>query len=404
MRLLSLCHHRLPSHHTNTQQLVWTSTELARLGHEVEVVCCKSDAHGIAWRERIAEYYGVGALPDSIAFVPVCTGRIAGLLHEARADLRNVRYAGKNKDGVVHTRDPFALTLALALGLRCIFETYRIDINEDARYGPWRALNYHHKNLLGIVTHSDLCRQSFIQAGIPEAHVMTNYNGYAPEHFSPALTREEARARLGLGSVDRIATYTGRIDTTKGIPFLARIAHQLPEVTFLLVGAIAGSDEESTVLRIARDLGAENILLKPRVPPSEVAAYMFASDCLVIPPTAAPLVRHGRTVLPMKTFSYLGAGRPIVAPDLPDLREVLHHNDNALLVPPDQVDAAAEAIRHAVFDAALGEKLGSAARRDAAQFTWRARAKRLSQFLQNLGVPAGFPAWRDQTKEVGSRP
>src|SRR4051812_32924128 len=102
MRLLSLCHHRLPSHHTNTQQLVWTSTELARLGHEVEVVCCKSDAQGITWRERIAEYYGVGVLPDSIAFVPVCTGRIAGLLHEARADLRNVRYAGKNRDGVVH--------------------------------------------------------------------------------------------------------------------------------------------------------------------------------------------------------------------------------------------------------------------------------------------------------------
>ena len=58
----------------------------------------------------------------------------------------------------------------------------------------------------------------------------------------------------------------------------------------------------------------------------------------------------------MKTFSYLAAGRPIVAPDLPDLREVLRHNENALLVPPDDVDAAAAAIRLAVFNRPIGEK------------------------------------------------
>lgn len=388
MKLLSLCHHRLPSYHTNTQQLVWTSTELARLGHKVEIVCCKSGVEGITWRERIAEFYGLDALPESLAFVPVCTGRLSGLLHEARADLRNVRYAGTNRNAIVHTRDPFALGLALALGLRCIFESYRIDINEDMRYAPWRALNYHRKNLLGIVAHSELCRSSFIQAGVPQEHVMTNYNGYAPAHFTPVLTREKARAQLGLNPTEPIATYAGRIDVSKGLPFLARVAHHLPEVVFLLVGAVAGSEQEKTVLRIAKELGAENIRLTPQVPPAEVSAYLFASDCLVIPPTAAPLVRHGRTVLPMKTFSYLAAGRPIVAPDLPDLREVLHHQENALLVPPDDVEASADAVRSAVFDRALSEKLGSGARRDAVQFTWRARAERLSVFLGGLRVSA----------------
>ena len=161
-------------------------------------------------------------------------------------------------------------------------------------------------------------------------------------------------------------------------------------MVFLLVGAVAGSEQEKTVLRIAKELGAENIRLTPQVPPSEVSAYLFASDCLVIPPTAAPLVRHGRTVLPMKTFSYLAAGRPIVAPDLPDLREVLHHQENALLVPPDDVEESAAAIRSAVFDRSLAEKLGSGARRDAAHFTWRARAERLSVFLQNLCKPDGL--------------
>lgn len=390
MRLASLCHHPLPAHHTNTQQLVWTTSELVRLGHRIEVVCCKSEATGAAWRNRIIDFYGLDDLPDSIEFVPVCSNRPHGtILPEARADMRNVNYARQNRPDLVLTRDPYALTLALGVGLRCVFETYRVDINEDKRFGPWRALNYHRKNLLGIVAHSDFCRRSFIDAGIPEAHVMTNYNGYAPAHFTPALTREEARAHLGLAAEDCIVTYTGRIDVTKGIPILARMAQQLPEVTFLLVGAASGSDHEREILRHVQEAGASNVRLRPRVPPSEVAAYLFASDCLVIPPTAAPLLRHGHTVLPMKTFSYLAAGRPIVAPDLPDLREVLHHDENALLVPPDNVEAAAAAIRLAVSNRLVGEKLGYAARRNAAQFTWQARAERLSLFLKKIREPEG---------------
>jgi alpha-maltose-1-phosphate synthase len=390
MRIVSLCHHTIPSHHTNTQQLVWTTTELARLGHHVEVVCCKSDAVGPAWREQIVDYYGLDALPDSIDFVPVCSGRTGHILPEARADLSNVLHARRHRHELVHTRDPFALTLALAAGLRCVFETYRVDINEDARFGPWRALNYRRKNLLGVVTHSDLCRQSFIKAGIPEARVTTNYNGYAAAHFSPVLTREAARAHLGLETAKCIATYAGRVDVTKGTDFLVRVAQQLPDVIFLLVGTVPGSEGERAVLQHVQNAGVKNVRLRPRVAPSEVAAYLFASDCLVIPPTAAPLRRHGRTVLPMKTFSYLAAGRPIVAPDLPDLREVLHHEENALLVPPDNVEAAAAAIRLAVSHQPATEKLGYAARQNAAYFTWQARAERFSAFLENVCAPNGF--------------
>jgi glycosyltransferase involved in cell wall biosynthesis len=388
MRLVSLCHHTLPSHHTNTQQLVWTTTELARLGHHVDVVCCRSDAVGDAQRERVASYYGLDALTDSIDFVPVGSGDTRGILREARADVLNVMYARRNKRELVHTRDPFALTLALAAGLRCVFETYRVDINEDARFGLWRAINYNRENLVGIVTHSDLCRRSFIKVGMSEARVVTNYNGYAPAHFAPLLTREAARARLGLEAIDCIATYTGHVDTTKGIHFLVRVAQQIPNVIFLLVGAAPGSEEERTVLRFVEEAGARNVRLLPRVTPSEVSTYLFASDCLIIPPTAAPFHQHRRTVLPMKTFSYLAAGRPIVAPDLPDLREVLQHNENAILVPPDDVEAAAAAIRLAVFNRTIGEQLGNVARRNAAQYTWQARAKRLSTFLENICAPA----------------
>ncbi|MBA3651223.1 MAG: glycosyltransferase [Chthoniobacterales bacterium] len=388
MRLVSLCHQTIPSHHTNTQQLVWTASELARLGHEVVVICRRSEDEGAEWRGRIASYYGLDALPDSIDFVPVGSANGGVLLPEVSADIRNVIAARGMDPDFVHTRDPVALTLALAAGLSCVFETYRVDLNESPLFAPWRALNYRRKNLLGIVTHSELCRQSFISARVSQERVQTNYNGYSPAQFTPPLTMEAARTQLGLAPTDRLVAYTGHVELTKGIDFVVRLAQELAEVTFLLVGGADGSEKERSAQRLIARAGVSNIRLVPRVAPKDVPAWLFASDCLLIPPTAAPLQRHGRTVLPMKTFSYLAAGRPIVAPELPDLREVLRHGENALLVPPDNVGAAAAAIRSVVDRGPLASQLGQTARRDAAKYTWGARAERFAAFLQNLGTPA----------------
>jgi glycosyltransferase involved in cell wall biosynthesis len=126
-----------------------------------------------------------------------------------------------------------------------------------------------------------------------------------------------------------------------------------------------------------------------RVPLNEVPNYLFASDCLIIPPSAAPLRKHRHTILPMKTFSYLAAGRPIIAPDLVDLREMLRPNENALLVAPDDVDAAVTNVRRVIGDERLAEQLGATALQDSAQYTWTKRAERLSRFLDSACARLG---------------
>ena len=110
--------------------------------------------------------------------------------------------------------------------------------------------------------------------------------------------------------------------------------------------------------------------------------YLLAADVLLQPPSLVPLRLIGNTVLPMKIFLYLAAGRPIVAPDLPDLREVLQHDENALLVPAGDPEAAARAVAHILDDASLAARLGDAARQTAAGLTWDARAERVLTFLE----------------------
>jgi glycosyltransferase involved in cell wall biosynthesis len=128
----------------------------------------------------------------------------------------------------------------------------------------------------------------------------------------------------------------------------------------------------------ARRAGAANLLVVPRVSVRDVAQYLCAADCLVVPPTSEPLMRYRRTVLPMKVFSYMAAGRPIVAPNLPDLREVLTNDETALLVPPDDTNAAAAAIRALMQDSARADHIGAAARQASRRFTWEARARKIA--------------------------
>ncbi|MDX1502758.1 MAG: glycosyltransferase, partial [Thermoanaerobaculia bacterium] len=64
--------------------------------------------------------------------------------------------------------------------------------------------------------------------------------------------------------------------------------------------------------------------------------------------------------------------------DLPVLREVLRHHENALLVEPGRPDARAEAIERLRDDSDLRRRLGETARRDlVAGHTWDRRAERV---------------------------
>jgi glycosyltransferase involved in cell wall biosynthesis len=81
---------------------------------------------------------------------------------------------------------------------------------------------------------------------------------------------------------------------------------------------------------------------------------------------------------PLKIFEYMAAGKAIIASDLPTLREVLRDRDNALLVPPDDLDAWTRAVCELAADAAERQRLGARALSDfAGQHSWQARAHRI---------------------------
>jgi glycosyltransferase involved in cell wall biosynthesis len=163
----------------------------------------------------------------------------------------------------------------------------------------------------------------------------------------------------------------------KGLGLMLEMARALPEVQFVIVG----SEGEGEVERRAARL--DNVRVVPWQSFDEMTPYLYAADVLLIPPSTTPLKKVGNTVLPMKTFPYMAAGRAILAPNSPDLRELLQDGENAALVPPDDSDAAVRRLRSLLDDPDTRERLGAAARADIEDHTWPRRAERILHFIQD---------------------
>ena len=124
-------------------------------------------------------------------------------------------------------------------------------------------------------------------------------------------------------------------------------------------------------------IGQDNTTL----PPTRVPLYLAAADLGVVPNRSKPAI-SARYTSPLKVFEAMATGLPLVASEVPSLRELLEDGRDALLVPPDDPGALAEGIARLAGDAALRERLGTSLSARAARHTWDARAARILDWME----------------------
>ncbi len=66
-----------------------------------------------------------------------------------------------------------------------------------------------------------------------------------------------------------------------------------------------------------------------------------------------------RRVIPNKAFQAMACGTPLVTADTPAARELLRDDESALLVPPDDAEALAAALRRLASEPGLSERLSA---------------------------------------------
>jgi glycosyltransferase involved in cell wall biosynthesis len=118
------------------------------------------------------------------------------------------------------------------------------------------------------------------------------------------------------------------------------------------------------------------------VPPPALDAERAEADLFVIPLLDSTTARLFTS--PLKLFEAMASNRPVVASDLPSIREILSHEVNALLVPPGDPRALAAAIERLLRDSALSTRLAARAFEDVKAYSWDRRAEAISSFLESL--------------------
>lgn len=279
---------------------------------------------------------------------------------------------------MVYTRTIAPILPCLAAGMPVLFETYR-PLTRQFRWSklPFRQVGKR-EAFLGIITHSKLARDAFIEDGVPAEKVETVYNGFDPSAFATERTPSEARQALGLPDRPTVM-YTGRIAPVKQIDLLLDAAEETHDGQWVFAGA---NDTKEAAPYVERAQGMAHVHLTGYLTGEQLTLALQAGDVLVVPPSAAPLKTHGTTVLPIKLFTYLAAGRAIVAGRLPDAMELLTDGENARLVEPDSAAALAAVVNALLANSAQREALAAAAKATSAELTWEARAQRIRAFIQ----------------------
>jgi glycosyltransferase involved in cell wall biosynthesis len=399
MRIAYLFDRPLPATETDSEQVMKTVAALSRRGVEIHLVLPeprrKIDGASSTERTReLRDYYQVEGdfvvheLSNPLDFWSTARK----WLHAERA----IRFARSLEPDLLYTRNFPTLFRATASPLPFAYETYRPWADQFPPLKPPFKSSMRREHFLGAVLHSDFARQRYTAWGIEPDRLEVVLNGYDPKQFTPALSKEEARGALGIDPARKLVAYTGHINATKGLDVVLAMARRCPEVDFLLVG----SEQNGLIERLAK--GHKNIELVPWQPFDRIVTYLFAADVLLLPPSRVPLKVIGNTVLPMKLFLYLAAGRPILAPDTPDTREILHGErasmgsnqaliaePNAILVPPGDAETAGVRLRELFENPERAADLSKAALATAAGLTWDKRAEKIELFLRRRLIEMG---------------
>ncbi|MCO1339026.1 hypothetical protein BJH93_09010 [Kocuria polaris] len=284
----------------------------------------------------------------------------------------------KVRPGVLHTTTHFVNGLVVravaeAVGIPWIYEVRgQLSDTWASKRGPEAASTerYERFNIreLEVMRDADLVltlgtsMQQRIEAqGVPRDKIRLTPNAVGNAFLETPPSSRTVKPKLGLdpnkvliGTVSSLVGYEGIDDLLTAFAILRdrRVDVEL---------VVAGSGTAMQSLRVhAAELGLdpENIFVG-RVPAAEAVNYHRALDVFVVPRKDFAVTR---SVTPLKPVEAMASCRPVVASDLPALREMVKDGATGICVTPEDPHALAAAIESLVDDSDLREKMGFAGR------------------------------------------
>ncbi len=216
------------------------------------------------------------------------------------------------------------------------------------------------------------------QAGVPASAIRVIPNGANPAHPHTDGHAAAIRKRLGLRPEALVLGFVGFVRPWHGVGWAVEAMADLPNSAHLVV--VGDGPALPRLMARAIELGiCERVHFVGRVEHDEVGAYMRAFD-VALQTASVPYAS------PLKLFEYMALGRAVLAPDQPNIREVLLDGVNALLFDPACEAAFRSALARLCRDGQLRARLGAEAAATLRQreLTWAGNAERITGLARGL--------------------
>ncbi len=214
-----------------------------------------------------------------------------------------------------------------------------------------------HRRMSAVLGNSRSVLRQLREEGVPENKLLLIYNGVDLSAFGEQVSKDSARARLGLSGealvfviVANLIRYKGHADLLRA---LARVKDRLPENWALLC---AGRDDGigRSLENLVEDLGlTQRIHWLGSV--KEIPSLLAAADI-------ALLTSHEEG-FSNAIVEYMAAGLPTIVTDVGGNAEAVSHEEVGLVVPAKNPDALGEAILRLALDEALRRDFGMLAQK-----------------------------------------
>ena len=347
------------------------SQAFGRLGHDVTLYGSRGPVAADPF-----DFYGVDRVFALQRARRIGSGPVAPASYLA-AQMASIYAAGRAD--VYFGRTARLLLAAAPLGRPLIYEAHALPqpgIRRDAQRPLFRLPNF-----FRLVCISDALRVDYLET-YPEldpAKVLVAHDAADPIDLSDPLSDEDWPGRSGAFQVG----YVGGIYPGRGVETIVDMAARLPDVDFHIVGG------DAETVAWWRDEGVtENLIFHGHQPHTELRRFYPRLDALLAPFQNRVTVHGGvgdtrRWMSPLKIFEYMATGKPMLCTDFPVLREVLTHDETAVLLPPEDSVAWSDAVAALASDPNRCAAIGAGAKTEfETLYTWRRRAE-----LVVAGVP-----------------
>jgi glycosyltransferase involved in cell wall biosynthesis len=387
MKIIYLANSRIPTEKAHGHQIVKMCERFAKIGWDVKLVVPSRNNY---IKQGLFQYYNIKQnftfkiikLFDffkyekylgSFTFYLQSIGFFVKLLFEKF-----------DNEAIIYTRNPEIVWLFRKRGFKTCYECHDwFGKHKSVALYLLRKTNH-------IVTTNNFIKNEFVKNGFKAGAILVAPHGVDRKIFDLDITKGVAIDKLLISSEikksmrgGRVLLYTGSLKTigqAKGIEEILRALKILDDRNLFFL-AVGGSSADIFYYKeLAKKIGVlDSVYFFPRQSQQQLAIFQKAADILLMP---FPRIAHYEYFMtPLKMFEYVVAGRPIIASDLPSVREILN-DQNCLFCEPGNSEDLSKKIKQILSDHILAQELSHQAYLSASQYTWDGRAKNIVEFIR----------------------